>query len=380
MKVSSFQMQAGSNSVPPDSALDSPQTVVFAFGAPEFLRQPKAFEDLKKAFPQSVLMGCSSAGEIFGNKVYDKTLAVAVAKLEKTKISAISLPISAGFESFGVGKMLASKLKGPDLTGIVILSDGLKVNGSELIRGVNSVVGPNVIVTGGLAGDGSRFEQTWVIQNGKPAAGFVTAIAFYGKSIQIGHGSQGGWDAVGSEMEITRSLGNVLYELDGKYALDLYKKYLGEKASGLPASALLFPLQIRSKDNSTRKIVRTILSIDEAEKGMVFAGDIPQGYMAQFMSANFDRLVEGSSKAARLIKPGSAQGSETLALAVSCVGRRLVLGDRTNDELSATLNILPKGVHQIGFYSYGEISPYVQGASCELHNQTMTLTTISEAA
>ncbi len=326
------------------------------------------------------MMGCSSAGEIFGNKVFDKSLSVAAVKFEKTKVVPLSFPISAGHESFGVGKVLASKLKGPDLRAVMIFSDGLKVNGSELIRGVNSEVGSNVVVTGGLAGDGFRFKETWVLHNGRAVNGYVTAVAFYGKSFQVGHGSQGGWDAVGIEREVTRSLDNVLYELDGKSALDLYKEYLGPKAAELPASALLFPLQIRSKDNATRKIVRTILSIDEKQKGMVFAGDVPMGYMAQFMSANFDRLIEGSSKAARLIKTGASPGPETLALAISCVGRRLVLGERTSDELAATLKIMPKGVHQVGFYSYGELSPYVAGATCELHNQTMTLTMISETA
>lgn len=380
MKVSSFQVQTNVNCTPQDTALDSPQTVLFVFGAPEFLRQPKPFQDLRKAFPKSIIMGCSSAGEIFGNQVFDKTLSVAAAKFEKTKVASVSLSIAGSWESFGVGKVLASRLKGPDLTGIFILSDGLKVNGSELVRGVNAEVGPNVIVTGGLAGDGSRFKETWVVQNDKPVSGYVTAIAFYGNTVKIGHGSQGGWDVVGTERTVTRSLSNVLYELDGKPALDLYKEYLGPKAKELPASALLFPLQIHGKDRPNHKLVRTILSIDEKEKAMVFAGDIPQGFRAQFMSANLDRLVDGSSKAASLIKRGPAHGTDTLALAISCVGRRLVLGDRTHDELVASLKNLPKGVHQIGFYSYGEISPFVQGASCELHNQTMTLTTIAEAA
>jgi hypothetical protein len=61
------------------------------------------------------------------------------------------------------------------------------------------------------------------------------------------------------------------------------------------------------------------------------------------------------------------------------VGRRLVLGSRTEEEIEATLEVLPKGTQQIGFYSYGEISPYTAG-TCDLHNQTMTLTTLSEAA
>jgi hypothetical protein len=357
--------------------LDSPNTVMFLFGAPELSAHPELFQELRKIYPNSIMVGCSSAGEIFGDGVFDKSLSIAVAKFQNTKVRSAAIPIAGAVHSFEAGKMLAESLNAKDLTGLFILSDGLCVNGSELIRGVNSVV-KNVVVTGGLAGDGSRFQRTWVVQNSTPSSGFVTALAFYGNQVQIGHGSQGGWDIFGPERIVTDSEGNVLYELDGKPALDIYKEYLGEMASGLPATALLFPLQIRSGREDQRKLVRTILSVDESKKAMVFAGDIPKGSLAQLMKANFDRLIDGAACAAQDTGPKLQRGDRTLALAISCVGRRLVLGERTEEEVEATLERLPPGAHQIGFYSYGEISPYVNGNACELHNQTMTLTTISE--
>ena len=78
-----------------------------------------------------------------------------------------------------------------------------------------------------------------------------------------------------------------------------------------------------------------------------------------------------------MARNGDGDGVQTLAIAISCVGRRLVLGERTEEETEATLDVLPDGTQQIGFYSYGEISPLSSGR-CDLHNQTMTLTTISE--
>ena len=216
-----------------------------------------------------------------------------------------------------------------------------------------------------------------MIRGGYSECGVITAVGFYGKRLRITHGSRGGWDAFGPERRVTRAEGNVLYELDGKPALVLYKDYLGERASGLPATALLFPLAIRQDTADARPLVRTILAVDETNQSMTFAGDIPVGYMAQLMRANFDRLVSGASLAADQAGQNATAGGPVLAVAFSCVGRRLVLGERVEEETEITLEHLPAGAKQVGFYSYGEISPYAAG-SCELHNQTMTLTTFSE--
>ena len=358
-------------------ALDSDQTLVIVFGAPGFRDTPEPIQQLMRAYPQSHLIGCSSSGEIFDTAVQDESLSVCVARFEQTRLASAVTACADAQESFAAGKALAEQLHRPDLRGVLVLSDGLQVNGSELVKGINSVLPDSVVVTGGLAGDGDRFGSTWILRNGAPQSGYITAVGLYGDQVHIGHGSKGGWDAFGPERRVTRSEGNRLYELDDKPALELYKKYLGEQASGLPASGLLFPLALRANPSDEKSIVRTILAIDEAKQAMIFAGDIPQGYLAQLMKANFDRLIDGASEAASLAKNQSQNGGPILSIAISCVGRRLVLGERTDEELEATLEVLPKGTRQIGFYSYGEISPYASG-HCDLHNQTMTLTTISE--
>jgi hypothetical protein len=267
------------------------------------------------------------------------------------------------------------------LCGVFVLSDGLAVNGSELVKGLNSALPSNVVITGGLAGDGDRFQRTWVIRNGQAESAIITAIGFYGDSLHITHGSQGGWDSFGPERRVTRSQGNILYELDGRPALTLYKEYLGERASGLPATGLLFPLSIRHDTTDSRSLVRTILAVEEADQSMTFAGDIPQGSLARLMRANFDRLLNGASMAANQARQSVAPGP-VLAIAISCVGRRLVLGERSEEETEITLENLPADARQIGFYSYGEISPHASAematGPCDLHNQTMTLTTFSE--
>ena len=377
MKIETFHYERAqgwsSTSLPP---LDSNETVVLVFGASSFLDASEPIRELCEAYPNSHLIGCSTSGEIRGSTVADDTLSVAAMQFSNTVVRSASAPISSAEHSFGAGAQLARELEAADLYGVFVLSDGLQVNGSELVRGLNSVLRENVVVTGGLAGDGARFERTWVLSGGALQTGVVTAVGFYGDRIRIGHGSQGGWLIFGPERTVTRSKGNVLYELDGKPALQLYKQYLGEKASELPASALLFPLSLRPDPTQEKTIVRTILSIDEETQSMTFAGDVPQGARARLMQANLDRLIEGAEEAAHAVE-AEAHGEPTLSIAISCVGRRLVLGERTDEELEAVLNELAGTTHQVGFYSYGEIAPFDKG-HCDLHNQTMTVTTIRE--
>jgi hypothetical protein len=305
--------------------------------------------------------------------VLDDTLTVCIAKFERTRLVRCQAIIGDADHSRAAGEQLGPELARPGLKGVLILCDGLTVNGSELTRGLNARLPEGVVVTGGLAADGDRFKQTWTLdERGEPRAGLVTAVGFVGDHLSIRYGCRGGWDVFGPRRLVTRSQGNVLYELDHTPALELYKRYLGERAAGLPATALLFPLELHTKSHS---VVRTVLSVDERAGTMTFAGDIPEGQYAQLMRANFDRLIDGAAGAGSCL--AGAPNVPGLCIAISCVGRRLVLGERTEEEAEAVLQTLPPAVHQVGMYSYGELSP--QGAgTCELHNQTMTVTLLQE--
>ncbi|MEM8859957.1 MAG: FIST N-terminal domain-containing protein [Chloroflexota bacterium] len=350
--------------------------LVLAFGGSGLTQESQPIQDLLANCKEGTIIGCSTSGEIFDTLVYDNSLSVAVLEFEHTEIATASANVSNSEDSFEAGWNIAQSLMREDLAGIFVLSDGTNVNGSQLVRGLNEVVPPEVIITGGLAGDGTAFEKTWVLSNEGIHHDIVYAVAFYGDAIVIGHGSKGGWDIFGPERLITKSKDNTLFELDGKPALELYKTYLGDRAAGLPGTALLFPLALRETAGDQKSVVRTILSVDEETQSMTFAGDVPEGQRVQLMKANFERLIDGAADAA-LATTSDTDDSPVLSIAISCVGRRLVLGERTEEELEATMDALPEGSEQIGFYSYGEISPYASG-SCDLHNQTMTLTTIIE--
>lgn len=359
-----------------DHNLASSADLVLVFGAREILEDAARFNEIRQLYPNAQLVLSSTAGEILNDMVYDDTLSITAIDFEKTDIKAISLGISDAKDSFDAGVQIANKLNGTGLKHIFLLSDGLHVNGSEIVKGLNSALTEAVTCTGGLAGDAAAFGRTLVGLNTAPQERVIVAVGFYGDSLKVGYGSVGGWDHFGAERLVTRSEGNVLYELDGQSALDLYKMYLGEKAAELPSSALLFPLGIKFDEDSDT-IVRTVLGVDETKGSMTFAGDIPEGCYVRLMKANFDKLIDGANLAAShtKFKGGS---SDQLAILISCVGRKLILGQRIDEEVEAVKNVLGNGATITGFYSYGEISPVVESAKCELHNQTMTITTFAE--
>jgi hypothetical protein len=279
--------------------------------------------------------------------------------------------------SFDTGRRVADLLDAPDLAHVFVLSDGLQVNGSELVRGMSAALPSNVIVTGGLSGDGGRFERTLVLVNGEPRDGAVTAVGLYGSRIRIGHGSVGGWDPFGADRLITKSEGNVVYELDGEPALSLYKRYLGDYAADLPNSGLLFPLSLVAEGGG-EGVVRTILGVDEEAGSLTFAGDVPQGAWGRLMKANFTRLIDGATQAAAGTTATLNDGDPDVAILISCVGRKLILKQRVEEEVESVRDVLGPRPVMTGFYSYGEISPYAATARCELLNQTMTVTTWKE--
>jgi len=360
-----------------DSSMDSEQTLVIVFASSKLNTNEKALEDINTSFSKSIIIGASTAGEIYMDELQEDSFVVAVLKFENTKLQLCSEYINSPKDSYNIGKKIANQLQDKELKNIFVLSDGLNINGSQLSNGFNSVLNENVIISGGLAGDGDKFQSTWTIINGTQKSNYVSAVGFYGDNINIGHGFKGGWDKFGIQRKVTRSIDNILYELDNKPALDIYKLYLAEKAADLPASGLLFPLELQENKDTKSKTVRTILAINEDEKSITFAGDIPQGSTVSLMKSNHDRLIEGAYNASKQVELDNYNGEDILSIAISCIGRKLVLKQRVEDELEATLENLPKSTKQIGFYSYGEISPLSNG-KCDLHNQTMTLTVIWE--
>ena len=352
--------------------------LIFAFGHREILEKQVVTQKLKKFYPEAVFTGCSTAGEIIGETVSDGKVIITAIEFENVVVKSAKISLQdIAFSSFNAGKKLVSQLPAEGLKHVFVVSDGLKVNGTDLVKGIADELPENVTLTGGLAGDGPYFVKTVIVEpDGTVSTDSVSAIGFYGESLQIGFGSRGGWDSFGLDRIVTKSKENVLFEIDGQPALDLYKSFLGDKAKDLPSSGLLFPLSMRDSEDRA-PVVRTILGINEDEKSLTFAGDIPEGSFVRLMKANTDRLINGAEEAAVVARDGKVESPE-FALLVSCVGRKLVLKQIVEEEVECVSEVLNKPVIT-GFYSYGEIAPFNQNAACELHNQTMTITTFRES-
>lgn len=352
--------------------------VFFLFVSPTFPEPEKALQILKGKHPETLFIGCSTAGEILGNQVLDHSIALTAVQFQKTRIRSTLVDMAAHeMDSFSSGANISERLKGEGLRHIFVLSDGLVVNGAELVKGLHSNVDKEVSITGGLAGDGSDFENTFVIHDGQIHSETIVALGLYGDDLKIGFGSKGGWDSFGIERLVTRSGGNVLYELDHKPALQLYKSFLGEKAKELPGSGLLFPLSMRDQENEL-PVVRTILAVNEDEQSLTFAGDIPEGSYVRLMKANIDRIIDGAEQSA-IISRVTNENNQQLAFLISCVGRRLVMKQLVEEEVEAVNEVFDNQIFTTGFYSYGEIAPFDKFSPCTLHNQTMTITTLAES-
>lgn len=352
--------------------------LVFYFAAPGAWQAAQPFEQLSALYPAARIVGCTTGGEIVGEDVVDDSVVATALHFDATPISIATVDMADAGESQAAGRALAQSLPAQSLRAVFVLADGMRTNGSGLIAGLREVLAEDVIITGGLAGDGPDFRATYVGCDGVPRQGLAVAVGLYGDAVKVGWGSFGGWDRFGPERRITRSVANVLYELDNEPALALYKRYLGEEAAKLPGSALLFPLTVRPPTDEHSAVVRTIVGIDEDAQSMTFAGDIPQGWVAQLMRGNFDGLIEGASRAGDAAQTMMGAKGQTLSLLVSCIGRKLLMGQRIVEEVEAAAETLGNGAVITGFYSYGELAPHGFTGRCELHNQTMTITTIGE--
>lgn len=379
MKVSQVVIRSANPAVSDLAALAAINPgLVLAFGSVEALKGGSTA--IAEAFSGAHRVGCSTAGEISQDGVGDGTLVVTAVHFDQTQVEQVSTTLTGMDDSFAAGKRLAIGLALEGLRAILIFGQGVAINGSALLSGMTEVVGTEIPITGGLAGDGGAFQKTWVLDDAGVSSNRLVCIGLYGDKLGFSHGSFGGWSPFGPARKVTRCENNVLFELDGEPALAVYKKYLGEHAKGLPASGLLFPFAMLGSDHSEVGLIRTILGVDEITGSLTLAGEIdPNGYL-KLMHANSDALVDGAEAAAQAAVKMQNNPGPGLALLVSCVGRKLVMGGRVDEEVEAVADVFGTGATLAGFYSYGEISPFTKAVECKLHNQTMTITYLSEVA
>lgn len=375
MKTTQIRWQPASGWQPPDADIARRAQLVLAFGDHDYFQDPACFTDLKGMFPTAHILGCSSSGNVLDTAITDGDIVATGVFLEHGRVKFVATDVAAGDAMQALGTRLVNELDDRDLRHVFILSDGLSINGSDLAKGLDGGGARHNTVTGGLAGDGPRFGKTWVMTDAPAVPCRIGAVGLYG-DLSVKCGCYAGWEEFGADRVVSRSVGNVVYEIDGQPALALYKRYLGAQAAELPASGLRFPLSVRPSKDST-PIIRTLLAVNEDAQSLTFAGDVPEGHFCKLMRANLDNLIDSAAMAAAVANPGGPRAAG-LCLVVSCVGRRLVLGQMTEEELEAVREKLGGATAITGFYSYGELAPFGAALQCHLHNQTMTLTAVYE--
>lgn len=352
--------------------------LLLVFAPREWLEQSSFLDRLISACPPDTsIAGCSTSGEISARGAHDEVATLTLVSFNDTRVQIVVQPSLDMDSSRETGKRLAAQLCShvPEPAFVLVFSDGLNVNGSELVAGMGEGLASRCLFSGGLAGDGTRFESTLVLANGVAHHHAVVGVVFEGRGLKVSCSSVAGWCPFGTFREVTRSRANLLDEIDGSPALHVYASYLGQDADDLPSSGLLYPLEVHPPDGSP-PVIRTLLAVDREGGTLTFAGDIPQGSTVRLMNASYDQLVNGAGMAAA--KAVAALPNPALAILVSCIGRKLALASYTDLEVDAVKERLPDGTVLCGFHSYGEIGVDETARGIELHNQTMTVTLISE--
>jgi len=377
MRTAQCQWSSGTGWKPkPPGVLDSSAQLVLVFGDAAAAAAADGLESLGKLYPNAQLFGCSSAGEIQGMALSDGTLAATAIAFDHSRVVARGVTVSGAGGGFEGGVQAVSSLPQEGLRHVLILSPGNYLNGGDLVRGINSALPAGVTASGGFAGAGGQVHGSSVWCGGQPEGSTIAALGFYGARLKVGMGTGGGWRPFGPDRRITKSCNETIYEFDRRPALELYKQYLGEYAQGLPFSALRFPMGLRTCESDPWQ-VRVIVGIDESNGGLAFDCNIAEGAHARFLVGNAEHLVAGATEAAQLSQQELGVPSQ-LSIVVSCFGRRIVLGQQTEEELVAVRDILGSGAVLTGFYSYGEICGMAAGRQTGLYNQTLTLTSFAE--
>ena len=356
--------------------------LVMVFGSVKRFNEGKLQSTLKARYPVAQIVGCTTSGEIGPSGVNDDSIQITAIQWQKVMQRVAQAKIAGMQDSFDTGVGLAKQLKADSLRTVILISDGLNTNGSELLKGFQAILG-EIPIIGGLAGDGGTFTKTLQLFNDAISSNMAIAIGLYGDALITSSGALGGWKPYGPPRSVTKSEKNVVYELDGKPALPLYRMYIGEAfARGLPGTGLRFPLAVIEEGKRDVEKIRTLGGFSTADNSLTFFGNVEEGSTVRLCQTNHGRLVEGAGAAANLVLDGLNQNKTNqtgLALCVSCVGRKGVMAEQVGDEVKLVRQILGPQTTVTGFYSYGELAPRPNTNDSVLHNQTMTIGYLSEA-
>lgn len=371
----SYDWSAGWSKSFPD--LDSEKTLLVVFAAHEYVNRLEPLEELRHAFPKSKIIGCSTPVVVCDGALLEGAIAVGIIRFKNTQIRLSHASVSSFEESRAAGQRLGKHLTDAELKGVLIFSGGVTTEATELVKGLQEMLPPDVIIAGGLA-SGHSLDDTWMICDGEIKRFYACAVGFVGNTVELTRATGGGWRLIGAEYKATRTADRTLFELDGEPANDVYQRQVGSDIGfGLHESSSRYPLTIRLP-GLEMQIVRDVNRIDEASGAIELAGDIPEGVMVQVMTTTEDEILDGVDEAIERMRSKTIlPQNNALAICVSCAGRRAVLLEKTSEEAALAYDGLGHGIHQIGMYAFGEISTTSSGPP-HVHNETLTIGLIRE--
>ncbi len=325
----------------------------------------------------NAMVGCTTAGEISTGGFGTDSAVLAGVFTDQIDFHVASVE-GLGEDPLGAGRRVARELP-REVSYVQIFSDGLTGNGCAILRGIASVLGEDVPIAGGTAGDGGRFEQTWQYHGPRVLTDAVVAIGFSG-DFKVGTGVRSGWSPVGTVKIVTRAHENVVYELNGEPALDVFKRFLGKHADKLPAVGVEYPLGIVSRPGVPGEeeyhLIRATMSVGREDGSISFAGEIPEGAAVRLTCGDNDSILKATEEAVRLALTDLGDTSPRMVFFYSCMARSIVLGRRTKEETEVLHRTLGKRLPVIGFYTYGEFCRLRAGGPSLFHNETATVSVI----
>lgn len=317
-----------------------------------------------------------SGGQIVDEHLIDDELCMVAIQWEHSTSKGFITDCTSFEQTRKVASAAAQAIMSETLRHVLVFADAQHINGTELLKGLYDVLPAHIGVSGGLASDGKTIKQSRVGLNHNPQNHKIAVIGLYGDRLQIHCSAQSGWLPFGPIRTVTKAQENKLFEADGLPVFDIYKQYINANdAQDLTTHSLYHPLAVLNKDGSDFAI-RAIVALDAEEKSLTLTCDIPQGSIFQLTHCHYKGVIAGAEEAAEQIRQ-HANLDHAFVLMVDCIARRLLLGMKTEDELEVVKEVLPN-TPCIGFYSHGEIAWHRNNNSCKLHNQTMTMTSISE--
>jgi hypothetical protein len=330
-----------------------------------------------EAVGSSALVGCTTDGEI-SSEGYSLGSAV-LGGIVSDKIQAQVVSVQGLGEASEKSGIELARLFDPYVRHVQIFTDGLTENGCAILRGLRSELGDEVPISGGAAGDGGKFRQTFQFIGTKVLSDAIVGIGFSGE-FKLGAGVRSGWSAIGTAKKVTRATGNVVYELNGQPALEVYERFLGKHAADLPSVGVEYPFGFLDATGECgdvdQYILRATMSVNRDQGSIVFAGEIPEGTTVRLTCGDYGSIIEAAEEAATqaLIELGT--GSPSMIFFYSCMARKIVLGRRTHEEVDRIRSVFGPKVPMIGFYSYGEYCRQRCGGPSLFHNETATVTVI----